>query len=310
VKEAIGCAAVGSVATVAAVAVGGQNLVNIIAGGVVAPANPGVLYLGLVGVIFAAFCGIAENLMPIYLHATEPAPEPQVTPSKLPADGSKRAAGPTMILAASAQVSERLSAKFDQVAMWSGQTADGLGAQVSERLSAKFDQVAMWSGQIMKKLSVKADAVSVKAAEAALWSEQMIGRPAAEQKPAPSYLAAMLSAVHRVKAYGPMPDPVDHLLAPDGNSMSLGVKQAIACLGVGTAATAGAIAVGAENLTNLIAGGLVTAANPAVLYLGLTGIVFASFCAIGSALTPIYLYYTLPTSPHPGPGQNMANPSG
>jgi hypothetical protein len=139
-----------------------------------------------------------------------------------------------------------------------------------------------------------------------------IDQPAAGQKPARSYLAAMLSAVHRVKAYGPMPGPVDHLLAPDGNSMSLGVKQAIACLGVGTAATAGAIAVGAQNLTNLIAGGLVTAANPAVLYLGLTGIVFASFCAIGSALTPIYLYYTLPTSPHPGhsPGQNMANPSG
>jgi hypothetical protein len=200
VKEAIGCAAVGSVATVAAVAVGGQNLVNIIAGGVVAPANPGVLYLGLVGVIFAAFCGIAKNLMPIYLHATKAVPEPQVTPSKLPADGSKRAVGPTVILAASAQVSERLSAKFDQVAMWSGQTADGLAAQVSERLSAKFDQVAtwsgqtadglgaqiserlsvkfdqaaVWSGQIMEKSRVKADAVSVKAAETALWSEQMI----------------------------------------------------------------------------------------------------------------------------------------
>ena len=174
VKKAIGCAAVGSVATVAAVAVGAENLINVIAGGVVAPANPGVLYLGLFGVIFASFCGIAESLMPIYLHATKPAPEPQVTPSKLPADGSKRAAGPTVIPAASAQVSERLSAKFDQVAMWSGQTADGLGAQVSERLSVKFDQAAVWSGQVMEKLSVKADAVSVKAAETALWSEQMI----------------------------------------------------------------------------------------------------------------------------------------
>ena len=175
VTKAIGCAAVGSVATVAAVAVGGENLVNVIAGGIVAPANPGVLYLGLIGVIFAAFCGIAESLMPIYLHATKPAPEPQVTPSKLPADGSKRAAGPTLTPTASAQVSERLSAKFDQVAMWSGQTADGLGAQVSERLSVKFDQAAVWSGQVMEKLSVKADALSVKAAETALWSEQMIG---------------------------------------------------------------------------------------------------------------------------------------
>ena len=82
--------------------------------------------------------------------------------------------GPTVIPAASAHVSERLSAKFDRVAMWSGQTADRLGAQVSERLSVKFDQAAVWSGQIMEKLSVQADAVSVKAAETALWSEQMI----------------------------------------------------------------------------------------------------------------------------------------
>jgi hypothetical protein len=75
-----------------------------------------------------------------------------------------------------AQISERLSAKFDQVAaVWSEQTADGLGAQVSERLSTKFDQATVWSGQVMEKLSVKADALSVKAAETALWSEQMIG---------------------------------------------------------------------------------------------------------------------------------------
>ena len=75
-----------------------------------------------------------------------------------------------------AQLGERLSAKFDQLAVvWSEQTADGLGAQVSERVSTKFDQAAVWSGQVMEKLSVKADALSVKAAEIALWSEQMIG---------------------------------------------------------------------------------------------------------------------------------------
>jgi hypothetical protein len=74
-----------------------------------------------------------------------------------------------------AQVSERLAAKFDQAAVWSERTADSLGAQVSERLSTKFDQAAVWSGQAMEKLSGKADALSVKAAETALWSEQMIG---------------------------------------------------------------------------------------------------------------------------------------
>jgi hypothetical protein len=76
-----------------------------------------------------------------------------------------------------AQVGERLSAKFDQAAAWSERTADSLGAQVGERLTTKFDQAAVWSGQVMEKLSVKADALSVKAAETALWSEQMIIGP-------------------------------------------------------------------------------------------------------------------------------------
>jgi len=74
-----------------------------------------------------------------------------------------------------AQVGERLSAKFDQAAVWSERAADSLGAQVSERLSTKFDQATAWSGQVMDKLSVKADALSVTAAESALWSEQMVG---------------------------------------------------------------------------------------------------------------------------------------
>jgi hypothetical protein len=75
-----------------------------------------------------------------------------------------------------AQVSERLSAKFDQAAAWwSERAADGLGAQVGERLATKYNEAASWSGQTIEKLSAKADALSVKAAETALWSEQMIG---------------------------------------------------------------------------------------------------------------------------------------
>jgi hypothetical protein len=74
-----------------------------------------------------------------------------------------------------AQVGERLAAKFDQAAAWSERTADTLGAKVGERLAAKYDEAATWPGQVMEKLSGKADALSVKAAETALWSEQMIG---------------------------------------------------------------------------------------------------------------------------------------
>jgi hypothetical protein len=69
----------------------------------------------------------------------------------------------------------QISAKVDQTAVWSERTADTLGAQVSERLSAKFDEAAMLPGQVMEKLSAKADALSLKVAETALWSEQMIG---------------------------------------------------------------------------------------------------------------------------------------
>jgi hypothetical protein len=75
-----------------------------------------------------------------------------------------------------AQVGEHLSTKFDQAAAWwSERTADGLGAQVGERLATKFDEAAALSGQVVEKLSGKADALSVKAAETALWSEQVLG---------------------------------------------------------------------------------------------------------------------------------------
>ena len=72
------------------------------------------------------------------------------------------------------EVLTQISAKVDQTAVWS-ERADGVGAQVSERLAAKLDEAAVLSGQVMEKLSAKADALSVKAAETALWSEQMIG---------------------------------------------------------------------------------------------------------------------------------------
>ncbi len=72
------------------------------------------------------------------------------------------------------------------------------------------------------------------------------------------------------------------------------VVQAYACLIGGTTAMAAAFAAGAENLVNTIAGGIVPTQNQGVLILGVAGIVFASFCAVGQALTPVYLYYTEP----------------
>jgi len=79
--------------------------------------------------------------------------------------------------------------------------------------------------------------------------------------------------------------------------MSEDVVQSVSCVVTGTAATAAAIAAGGENLVNVIAGGAVAPANRAILYIGLVGVVFASFCQIGQALTPLLLYLMDPVQP-------------
>jgi hypothetical protein len=72
---------------------------------------------------------------------------------------------------------------------------------------------------------------------------------------------------------------------------SLSLDESIGCLVGGLAGTGAALLAGGQNLVNVVAGGLVAPANPLVLYTGLVGVVFASFCAVGQALTPLYVYY-------------------
>ncbi len=84
------------------------------------------------------------------------------------------------------------------------------------------------------------------------------------------------------------------------------VRGAIGCTIGGTVATAVALAAGGENTVNLVAGGLVPSVNRAALYVGMVGVVFGSFCAIGQALTPIVTRQVVdPPSgappPHPPP---------
>ncbi|MEO5335726.1 MAG: hypothetical protein H7841_02360 [Magnetospirillum sp. WYHS-4] len=74
-----------------------------------------------------------------------------------------------------------------------------------------------------------------------------------------------------------------------GGSLSDGEKQSIGCLAAGTAGMGIAMAADGTNVINVIAGGLVFPANQAVLYISLVGVVFASFCAVGQALTPAVL---------------------
>lgn len=86
--------------------------------------------------------------------------------------------------------------------------------------------------------------------------------------------------------------------APASAEMPPEVQQSLGCAITGSAGTAAAVLAGGENLVNIIAGGVVMPQNRAVLYIGLVGVVFASFCAIGQALTPLYLYSV--STPEPG----------
>lgn len=98
--------------------------------------------------------------------------------------------------------------------------------------------------------------------------------------------------LYPVKSYGPSGSP-----SSNGNNSSSGEPEfgdseqgSLGCILGGTLGTAGALLIGGENIINLIAGGLVPVSSPAALYAAMGGVVFASFCAVGQAMTPMALY--------------------
>lgn len=80
-------------------------------------------------------------------------------------------------------------------------------------------------------------------------------------------------------------------MLPDADNMPDDVKSAWGCLIGGTVGTGIALAVNAENLINVVAGGIVAPSSPAVLAIGLAGVVFGTFCTLGQAFTPLYTHY-------------------
>lgn len=66
--------------------------------------------------------------------------------------------------------------------------------------------------------------------------------------------------------------------------------QALGCVIAGVAGTSVAMAAGSENVVNIVAGGLVAPVNRIALYTAVVGVVFGTFCAVGQAMTPIYLH--------------------
>jgi hypothetical protein len=116
----------------------------------------------------------------------------------------------------------------------------------------------------------------------------VLGQPAARADEP----AGASPAIQLAKSYGPsfpaMEDPArDVTGAP-----TLVVQQGFGCLILGTAGTAAAMGASSLNVVQNIAGGLVAPANATVLGLGLVGVVFATYCSIGAAVTPLYLHLT------------------
>ena len=145
----------------------------------------------------------------------------------------------------------------------------------------------------------------------ALW-EYTSTTPVAAPAPQPYSTSALLRPA---KSYGPSGSP-----ASNGNGASDTLefgeseKGSLGCLIGGVAGTAGALLIGGENIINLIAGGMVIPASPAALYASMFGVVFASFCAVGQAMTPAIVYayrryfedgeFALPQSAPPEPPRN------
>jgi len=78
VTASVACTLTGGTASAAAVLLGAENFINVVAGGVVAPANAAILALGVIGVVFVNFCQIGKSLTPLYLYYTQdtqPTPE-------------------------------------------------------------------------------------------------------------------------------------------------------------------------------------------------------------------------------------------
>lgn len=85
---------------------------------------------------------------------------------------------------------------------------------------------------------------------------------------------------------------------PGVSSMPPEVRGAWGCVIAGTAGTAVALSADSINLLNVVAGGIVLPNNPTVLYLGLAGVVFTTFCTLGQQLAPLYTYYFVDQPQH------------
>ena len=77
------------------------------------------------------------------------------------------------------------------------------------------------------------------------------------------------------------------------------LAHAVGCVIAGSVGTGVAAMAGTKNVVNIIAGGHVFPASHLALYTAVVGVIFGTFCAVGQALTPLYLYAVRPSPPPP-----------
>src|SRR5205823_10581695 len=86
------------------------------------------------------------------------------------------------------------------------------------------------------------------------------------------------------------------------------VTQALGCLIAGSVGTGVAALAGINNVVNVMAGGQVIASSNLALYTAVAGVIFGTFCAVGQALTPLYLVVSRtvpPPAPPPKPPRSI-----
>ncbi|BBK30460.1 hypothetical protein EDC65_2098 [Stella humosa] len=98
----------------------------------------------------------------------------------------------------------------------------------------------------------------------------------------------------RRAAIDPLTPVAPSAQAPDASSE---LKNSVGCIVGGTLGATVASLAGGTNTINLIGGGIVSAINPVTFYVSMVGVVFVSFCQLGQALTPLYVYMTTPSAP-------------
>lgn len=77
VKGSLGCLMAGSAGTTLAALAGGEEIINVVAGGGLPPTNRLVYMTGLLTVVFVSFCAVGQTMTPLYSHLMgeeEPAP--------------------------------------------------------------------------------------------------------------------------------------------------------------------------------------------------------------------------------------------